>query len=162
VIIAHVLSSFGVGGQERVALDLADVLHRRGHQVIAVSLAPPPEGPLADEFRAAGVEVIDVPKGPGHRPDAGAAAGVGAAGDVEGRGGAQPQPAAADLRRAGGAADAARWRSTPSTASTPARAVTACLRRQAARLVSAFVAVSTVTAQQAREQRDCEEAVSWW
>ena len=65
MIIAHVLSSFGVGGQERVALDLAAAQRARGHTVIAVSLAPPPEGPLADEFRAVGAEVIDVPKGPG-------------------------------------------------------------------------------------------------
>ena len=51
MIIAHVLSSFGVGGQERVALDLAAAQRARGHTVIAVSLAPPPEGPLAEEFR---------------------------------------------------------------------------------------------------------------
>ena len=65
MIIAHVLSSFGVGGQERVALDLAAAQRARGHTVIAVSLAPPPEGPLAEEFRKVGAEVVDVPKGPG-------------------------------------------------------------------------------------------------
>ena len=53
--IAHVLSSFGMGGQERVALDLARQQRAQGHRVLAVALAPEPEGPLAAEFRAAGV-----------------------------------------------------------------------------------------------------------
>jgi glycosyltransferase involved in cell wall biosynthesis len=55
--IAHVLSSFAVGGQERVALDLAASQVRAGYQVTALSLAPPPDGPLAAEFRAANVAV---------------------------------------------------------------------------------------------------------
>jgi glycosyltransferase involved in cell wall biosynthesis len=55
--IAHVLSSFAMGGQERVALDLAGAQVRAGYQVTAVSLAPPPDGPLAGEFRAAGAGV---------------------------------------------------------------------------------------------------------
>ena len=63
--IAHVLSSFGVGGQERVALDLAVAQHAEGNHVLAVSLAPPPEGPLAQEFRARGIEVRSLPKRPG-------------------------------------------------------------------------------------------------
>ena len=62
IVIAHVLSSFGVGGQERVALDLARGQRERGHRVLAVSLAPPPDGPLAAEFMAAGVETVTVPK----------------------------------------------------------------------------------------------------
>jgi glycosyltransferase involved in cell wall biosynthesis len=57
VHIVHVLSSFDLGGQEQVALDLAACLVRTGHRVTAVSLAPPPDGPLAAEFRAAGVGV---------------------------------------------------------------------------------------------------------
>ena len=55
--IVHVLSSFGMGGQERVAFDLAVSQLRAGWQVTALSLAPPPDGPLAAEFGAAGIEV---------------------------------------------------------------------------------------------------------
>jgi glycosyltransferase involved in cell wall biosynthesis len=62
MIIAHLLSSFQVGGQERVALDLATRQRARGHQVIAISLAPPPEGPLAEELRAAGIAAHTVAK----------------------------------------------------------------------------------------------------
>jgi glycosyltransferase involved in cell wall biosynthesis len=58
--IAHILSSFGMGGQERVAFDLAVSQLRAGCKVTAVSLAPPPDGPLAAEFRAAGIEVARV------------------------------------------------------------------------------------------------------
>lgn len=54
--IAHVLSSFGMGGQERVALDLARQQRGDGHRVTAVALSPLPEGPFADEFRSAGIE----------------------------------------------------------------------------------------------------------
>jgi glycosyltransferase involved in cell wall biosynthesis len=53
--IAHILSSFEVGGQERVVIDLAAGQLRDGHQVTVVSLAPPPDGPVADELRARGV-----------------------------------------------------------------------------------------------------------
>ena len=55
--IVHVLSSFGMGGQERVAYDLAVSQRRAGHAVTALSLAPPPDGPLAAELAAAGIEV---------------------------------------------------------------------------------------------------------
>ena len=50
--IAHVLSSLAMGGQERVALDLAAAQVRRGHHVCAVSLAPLPHGALAEQFIA--------------------------------------------------------------------------------------------------------------
>jgi glycosyltransferase involved in cell wall biosynthesis len=46
-----------MGGQERVALDLATWQVRAGHRVTAVSLAPPPDGPFAAEFVAAGAVV---------------------------------------------------------------------------------------------------------
>jgi glycosyltransferase involved in cell wall biosynthesis len=62
MVIAHVLSSFGLGGQERVALDLARTQVEAGHEVIAISLAPPPEGPCAALFRDAGVRVETVAK----------------------------------------------------------------------------------------------------
>src|SRR5437762_1663618 len=58
--IAHVLSSFEMGGQERLVLDLADTQLRRGHEVIAISLAPPPHGVLADGFVARGIAVHGV------------------------------------------------------------------------------------------------------
>ncbi len=55
--IVHLLSSFGMGGQERVAFDLATSQLRAGCWVAALSMAPPPDGPLAAEFRAAGALV---------------------------------------------------------------------------------------------------------
>ncbi len=152
MIIVHVLSSFGVGGQERVALDLAAGQVQRGHKVVVVSLAPPPEGPLAEEFRAAGVEVVTVAKGPGtdltlwprltwafrsrradlvhtHNP--------------------LPLIYGAPAARAAGAA-AIHTKHGINPGSRGHR----ILRRQAAKLVSSFVAVSTVTAQQARTLHD--------
>ena len=66
--IVHVLSSFGVGGQERVALDLAIGQQARGHDVAVVSLAGGPDGPLADEFAAAGVATAQVPRRDGLDP----------------------------------------------------------------------------------------------
>jgi glycosyltransferase involved in cell wall biosynthesis len=62
LIIAHVLGSFGIGGAERVALDLATEQVKLGYEVMAVSLSPDQEGPLGPEFRAAGVTVHTVPK----------------------------------------------------------------------------------------------------
>jgi glycosyltransferase involved in cell wall biosynthesis len=66
--IAHVLSSVRIGGQERVALDLASGQRALGHEVVVVSLAPPPDGPLADAFRQRGVDVERVAKRPGVDP----------------------------------------------------------------------------------------------
>jgi glycosyltransferase involved in cell wall biosynthesis len=60
--IAHVLSSFEMGGQERVALDLVSGQVRAGHRVSVVSLADAPDGPLAAEFSAAGAAVDRVPR----------------------------------------------------------------------------------------------------
>jgi glycosyltransferase involved in cell wall biosynthesis len=66
VVIAHILSSLGIGGQERVALDLARGQLLRGHQTIAIALAQPPSGPphdlIASEFREGGVEVVTCAK----------------------------------------------------------------------------------------------------
>ena len=62
MVIAHVLSSLRIGGQERVALELGAGQVAAGHQVQVVSLAPPPDGPLADAFRARGMTVQRVPK----------------------------------------------------------------------------------------------------
>jgi len=52
--IAHVLSSVRIGGQERVALDLASGQRDLGHEVLVVSLAPAPDGPLAAAHRPVG------------------------------------------------------------------------------------------------------------
>lgn len=60
--IAHVLSSFGTGGQEFVALELAMGQVERGHEVYAVSLAPPPDGPMAALFAKARVPTITLGK----------------------------------------------------------------------------------------------------
>jgi len=60
--IVHLLSSYGVGGQERVALDLAIGQRARGHRVGVISLAPPPDGAMADELVEAGAEIGRVPK----------------------------------------------------------------------------------------------------
>ncbi len=92
--IVHVLSSFGVGGQERVALDLAIGQRARGHDVSVLSLAPAPDGPMAEEFAQAGVGVGRVPKGARPRSHARAAARPGAAAAPRRRG-AHAQPAAA-------------------------------------------------------------------
>jgi glycosyltransferase involved in cell wall biosynthesis len=66
--IVHVLSSYGVGGQERVALDLAIGQKARGHEVSVISLAPPPDGAMAPEFAAAGIAVGRVAKHGGLDP----------------------------------------------------------------------------------------------
>jgi glycosyltransferase involved in cell wall biosynthesis len=155
VKIAHVLSSFGVGGQERVALDLAASQVRRGHQVTAVSLAPAPDGPLADEFRKVGAEVIRVAKGPG--TDATLVPRLAWAfrrRRVDVVHTHNPLPliyGAAAARLAGAASIHTKHGINPGSRGHR------FLRRQAAKLVSSFVAVSTVTAQQARTQGDAPE-----
>ena len=65
MIIAHVLSSFGLGGQERMALGLASKQRAAGHFVVAISLSGEPEGPMAAGFRNAGIRAETVAKGDG-------------------------------------------------------------------------------------------------
>jgi len=151
--LVHVLSSFGVGGQERVALDLADGQRRRGHRVAVISLAPPPDGPLAAEFRDAGIGTYTIAKGPGLDPTL-------------------TLRLAWRLRRLGAevvhthnplpliyAAPAARLVRAVAIhtkhGQNPSSRGQILLRQAAARLVSAFVAVSPGTAEQARKQGDC-------
>ncbi len=62
MVIAHILSSFDMGGQERVAVDLARTQVAAGHQVLAISLARGPEGPCAAQFREHGVRADTVAK----------------------------------------------------------------------------------------------------
>jgi glycosyltransferase involved in cell wall biosynthesis len=150
--IVHVLSSYGVGGQERVALDLAIGQRARGHRVSVISLAPPPDGAMAAEFAAAGIAV----------------------GRVEKRGGLDPTlvPRLALALRDRRAEIVHTHNPLPLIYGAPAaRLVGAAaihtkhglnpggrgqrlLRRTAARFTHAFVAVSDTTAAQARAQHD--------
>ncbi len=59
--IAHVLSSFALGGQERVAVELATTQRRHGHDVLAVSLDGA-AGEIEAAFQAAGVQTLRLPK----------------------------------------------------------------------------------------------------
>jgi len=151
--IVHVLSSFGVGGQERVALDLAILQKRRGHQVSVISLAPPPDGAMADEFREHGITVDRVEKrGEGIDPTL-----VPRLAKAMRRLRAEvvhthnPLPliyGAPAARLAGAAAIHTKH------GRNPAGRANRLLRRVAAQLAHAFVAVSETTAEQAREQHD--------
>jgi glycosyltransferase involved in cell wall biosynthesis len=66
--IAHVLTSLEIGGGERLTLELAGGQAAAGHRVSVISLAAPPDGPLAEAFRARGVEVQRVAKRQGLDP----------------------------------------------------------------------------------------------
>jgi glycosyltransferase involved in cell wall biosynthesis len=68
MVVAHVLSSLRIGGQERVALDLASGQVEAGHSVLVVSLAPASDSPLAAAFEARGVGVRTEPKRVGLDP----------------------------------------------------------------------------------------------
>jgi glycosyltransferase involved in cell wall biosynthesis len=135
-----------------VALDLAIGQKARGHDVSVIALSPPPDGAMANEFTAAGVDVSRVEK----------------------RGGLDPSLVprlARALRRA--RADVVHTHNPlPLIYGAPAARLAGCaaihtkhginpgsrghrlLRRTAARLVDAFVAVSDTTAEQARAQHD--------
>lgn len=60
--IVHIVGSLGMGGAERVALDLAYEQKKAGHDVAAISLAEEAGGPMADAFAAAGIGVHHLPK----------------------------------------------------------------------------------------------------
>ncbi len=150
--IVHVLSSFGVGGQERVALDLAIGQKARGHEVSVISLAPEPDGVMADEFHAAGIPTSRVTK----------------------RGGLDPMlvPRLARAMRDCHADVVHTHNPLPLIYGAPAARLARAaaihtkhginpgsrghhlLRRSAAWLAHAFVAVSETTADQARAQHD--------
>ncbi len=154
--IVHVLSSYGVGGQERVALDLAIGQKARGHDVSVLSLAAAPDGAMAKEFAEAGISVGRVPK----------------------RGGLDPTLVprlARELRRRHAdvvhthnplpliyGAPAARLAGAAAIHTkhgvNPGSRGHRLLRRAAAQLAHAFVAVSDTTEQQARAQKDAPDA----
>jgi glycosyltransferase involved in cell wall biosynthesis len=148
-----VIGSLGVGGGERVALDLASGQKRRGEEVVVVSLEEPPDGPMGAEYEAQGVRLIRKRKQPGI--------------DVSlwpqlwrlFRGVAlvhthNPPP----LLYAGPAAKAARaaWVHTKHGENSMPKKRRALLR-QAARFCDAYVAVSESTAAQARADGDVDE-----
>jgi glycosyltransferase involved in cell wall biosynthesis len=152
--IAHVLSSFGMGGQERVAVDLARAQRAAGHDVMAVSLAPPPPGPHEKTFRDAGVETRTVAKGAGFDPGlALRLARTFKAERIDVVHTHNPQPliyGAPAGRLAGAAVIHTKHGRNPDLARRR------WLRRAAAELVDAYVAVSPDTALVARRNRDCD------
>jgi len=154
--IAHVLSSFGMGGQERVALDLARAQKLAGHDVLAFSLAPEPHGPLADEFRAAGARIMSAPKGRG--VDVGLVPQLAATFllervDVVHTHNPQPLIYAAPAGRIARCAVVHTKHGI-----NPDRGRKLLLRRVAARFAHVYVAVSEMTAQASRAAKEVPEA----
>jgi sugar transferase (PEP-CTERM/EpsH1 system associated) len=153
--IAHVLSSYGMGGQERVALDLAIGQRALGHQVMAVSLAPPPDGPLADDFVQHQIAVYTVPKRAGFDPSLPLRlAWLFARRRVDIVHTHNPQP----LIYGAPAARIARARAVHTKhGANPDSERRLQMRRAAARLCDAYVAVSATTAEIARRNREVPE-----
>jgi glycosyltransferase involved in cell wall biosynthesis len=155
VRIVHVLSSYGVGGQERVALDLAIGQRARGHHVSVISLAPPPDGAMAGEFREHEIGVDRVAKRGGLDVTLVPRLAMALRGaDVVHTHNPLPLIYGAPAARLVGA----RAIHTKHGKNPGSRGLIA-LRQAAARLVHAFVAVSETTAEQAREQRDARKVV---
>ncbi|HEY5944170.1 MAG TPA: glycosyltransferase [Kofleriaceae bacterium] len=154
--IVHVLSSFGVGGQERVALDLAIGQKARGHDVAVISLAPEPDGAMADEFREHGIAVDRVVKRGGLDPTlvprlARALRRYRA--DVVHTHNPLPLIYGAPAARLAGAAAIHTKHGV-----NPGGRGQRMLRRAAAQLAHAFVAVSDTTFDQAKAQNDAPRA----
>jgi glycosyltransferase involved in cell wall biosynthesis len=151
--IVHVLSSFGMGGQERVALDLAGGQSAAGHRVLTISLAAPPDGPLAAEFRERGLEIQTVAKRPGRDPRLFLAlARLFRTRRVDVVHTHNPQPllfSALPAKLARAALVHTKHGVNPDIRRRLA------MRRAAGRLVDLFVAVSQPTAQVAAERREC-------
>jgi glycosyltransferase involved in cell wall biosynthesis len=155
--IVHILGSFEIGGAEQVALNLAAGQVELGHVVHVVSLAGRPNGPHADGFRKAGVQIRRMPKlGPTVDPSL-------------------PLRLAWLFRRLRSdivhshnpqpviyAAPAARLARVPLVhtkhGENPDSSRSALLRRYASRLANVFVAVSRQTALDAERQGEVESA----
>ncbi|HEY6558614.1 MAG TPA: glycosyltransferase [Polyangiaceae bacterium] len=155
MIIAHVLSSFGMGGQERVALDLARGQLAAGHTVLAISLAAGPEGPHAENFRAAGARVFTVEKGSGF--DLSLIARLRALlsrerVDVVHTHNPQPLVYGAPAAKLAGAVVV-----HTKHGANPDGARRRWLRRTASEFADAYVAVSNTTGEVARRNRECRE-----
>ena len=152
--VAHVLSSFGMGGQERMALELATWQKRRGHRVLAVSLAPGAEGPLGQLFRAAGVETSTVPKHAG--VDASLPVRLATLLGTEGADVVHTHNPHAMIYGAP-AAGLARAKSVHTKhGMNPDQTRRLWLRRTAATLVDAYVAVTPLLAKVAAERAECD------
>jgi glycosyltransferase involved in cell wall biosynthesis len=150
--IVHVLSSYGVGGQERVALDLAIGQRARGHTVRVISLAPAPDGAMADEFREHGIEALRVAKRGGLDPTLVPRLALELrrhAADVVHTHNPLPLVYGAPAAKLVGAAAV-----HTKHGKNPATRAQRLLRRGAARFCDAYVAVSDTTLEQAREGRD--------
>jgi glycosyltransferase involved in cell wall biosynthesis len=152
--IVHVLSSFGIGGQERIALDLAIGQQQAGHQVAAMSLAPLPDGPLEAEFKAAGITTLRVEKR-GTGIDLSLTARIRQAlkthrVDIVHTHNPMPLIYAAPAARLIGAVAIHTKHGI-----NPASRGNRVLRRLASEAVHAFVAVSDITTEQALAQHDC-------
>lgn len=150
-MIAHVLGSFGVGGGERVALDLATGQLAAGHRSLAVSLA---DGPLRASFEANGVATLVTPKRPaGLDPSLLFRLGVSLG---------RHKPHIVHTHNPLPLIYAtlpARVLGVPVIHTkhglNPERRRAIWLRRRAAALVHSFVAVSATTGRQARERNEC-------
>jgi len=144
-----------MGGQERVALDLAAGQRALGCTVLAISLAPPPDGPLAADFSSVGCRVVTVPKRAGFDvtlPPRLAWILMRAHTNIVHT--HNPQPliyGALASRLAGARAVHTKHGANPDTGRR------LLLRRAAARLASAYVAVSSLTAEVARANREVPE-----
>ncbi|HWZ89082.1 MAG TPA: glycosyltransferase [Polyangiaceae bacterium] len=154
--IAHVLSSFDMGGQERVALDLATLQRSAGHRVLAISLASSPEGPMASAFREAGVRTETVAKGRGF--DATLSLRLAIRLSMEGVSVVHSHNPHALIY----GAPAARLLRVASVHTKHGRNPDGVrrmwLRRAVSRLVDAYVAVTPMLAQIALEERECAPA----
>lgn len=62
MVIAHVIHSFRVGGQEVMAVELASRQVARGNSVLAISLTPDVPGSLEGAFARAGVKTLHLRK----------------------------------------------------------------------------------------------------
>jgi len=151
--VAHVVFSLGVGGQERVVLDLATAQRQAGMDVSVLVLSPPMADDMESLFRASDVPVHRLPKGPGFRP--------------------LLIKQLRDRLKALGAQVVHTHNPMPLIYGAPAGRLAKCqvvhtkhgehrdtrvrlaLRRGAGHLVDAFVAVSETTAAFAREHREC-------
>ena len=144
-----------MGGQERVALDLAIGQRALGHEVLAVSLAAPPDGPLAADFVAHQIGVHTVAKRDGFDLSLPLRlAWLFARERVEIVHTHNPQP----LIYGAAAAKLARARAVHTKhGANPDTGRRLQLRRAAALMADAYVAVSAITADIARKNREVPE-----
>lgn len=154
--IVHLLSSFGVGGQERVALDLATRQKAAGCRVATIALA---DGALRTAFDEAQIptEVVEKRRGIDVTLPLRLARALRAF-DADILHTHNPQPliwGAPAARLVGAALVHTKHGANPGSERQLQ------LRRAAARLVDAYVAVSAVTADVARKNREVSEEKLW-